>query len=297
MPTAIIPFGRVLTAMVTPFGPDGAVDLESVQVLATHLADRRHDGLILNGTTGESATTSDAEKVSVLRAVKEAVGDRLTIVAGVGTNNTAHTTELARAAAEVGVDGLLVVTPYYNKPPQAGLVAHFTAVANATDLPVMLYDIPGRSGVPIAAPTLVELAAHPNIVAVKDAKGDYWEASRVMATTDLAWYSGDDAANLAHLTQGAAGVVGVTSHFASVSYAEMIDAIDAGDLPSAIAIHRRLIPAVDAVMGVTQGAISTKAALFASGVIASDRVRLPLVPCVETERTAILHGLKESQLS
>ncbi len=296
-PAPLAPFGRVLTAMVTPFTPDGKVDFDSIATLATHLADRRHDGLIINGTTGESATTSDAEKRDILAAVKEAVGDRLKIVAGVGSNDTAHTLELTRAAAEVGVDGMLVVTPYYNKPPQSGLVAHFTAVADETDVPVMLYDIPGRSGVPIATPTLIELANHANIVAVKDAKGDLWAAAHVMRETDLAWYSGDDGANLAHLTQGAVGIVGVTSHICSVQYAEMIDALDRGDLRTAIDIHHRLVPIVDAVMGITQGAIMVKAAMAQAGVIAHDIMRLPLPAATDTERAALRDGLKESNLS
>ena len=300
MPTAsapIAPFGRVLTAMVTPFTPDGKVDFDSVQALAKHLADRRHDGLVINGTTGESPTTSDEEKRDLLVAVKEAVGDRLKIVAGVGSNNTAHTLELTRQAAEVGVDGMLVVTPYYNKPPQTGLLAHFRAVADETDVPVMLYDIPGRSGIPITTVTLIELANHPRIVAVKDAKGDLWAAAHVMRETDLAWYSGDDGANLAHLTQGAAGVVGVTSHLACLEYADMIDAVHRGDLAAAIEIHHRLIPAVDAVMGITQGAIMVKAALADAGLIAHDTMRLPLVAATDTERAALRAGLKESNLS
>lgn len=297
MPTANAPFGRVLTAMVTPFTPDGQVDFDSAQALATHLAGRRHDGLVINGTTGESATTSDAEKRDLLIAVKEAVGDRLKIVAGVGSNDTAHTLELTRQAAEVGVDGMLVVTPYYNKPPQSGLIAHFTAVADETDTPVLLYDIPGRSGIPITTATLIELAGHPNIVAVKDAKGDLWAAAHVMRETDLAWYSGDDGANLAHLTQGAVGVVGVTSHVASVQYAEMIDAVDRGDLKTAIEIHHRLVPVVDAVMGITQGAIMVKAALADAGLIPHATMRLPLVAATDTEREALRAGLKESNLS
>src|SRR5690606_28747973 len=191
--TSDAPFGRMLTAMVTPFTSDGAVDYEAVQRLAEYLVDeQRNDGLIVNGTTGESPTTTDEEKERILRAVVEAVGDRAFVVAGAGTNDTRHSVELAKAAERAGVHGLLVVTPYYNKPPQEGLYRHFSAVADATGLPVMLYDIPGRTGVPIATETLLRLAQHPRIVAVKDAKGDLFAASQVMAATDLVFYSGDD---------------------------------------------------------------------------------------------------------
>src|SRR3954449_5972172 len=186
------PFGRVLTAMVTPFTADGALDLDGAQRLATHLVDAGNDGLGINGTTGESPTTTDAEKSDLVRAVLEAVGDRAHVVAGVGTNDTHHSIELARAAEKVGAHGLLIVTPYYNKPPQEGLYRHFTAVADATGLPVMLYDIPGRSGVPIKTETLIRLAQHERIVAVKDAKGDLFAAGQVMMATDLVFYSGDD---------------------------------------------------------------------------------------------------------
>src|SRR5919112_1692464 len=207
------PFGRVLTAMVTPFTADGKLDVEGAQRLAAHLVERGHDGLVVSGTTGESPTTSDEEQLTVLRAVLEAVGDRAAVVAGVGTNDTAHSIEKARAAEAAGAHGLLVVTPYYNKPPQAGLAAHFTAVADATGLPVMLYDIPHRAGVPIATETLLRVSEHPNIVAVKDAKGDIAGTSQVLARTDLAYYSGEDASTLPWLSIGAVGVVGTSTHF------------------------------------------------------------------------------------
>ena len=239
MPTTVsgdlspAPFGRVLTAMVTPFDADGDLDLDAAQHLAAHLVDHGHDGLVVNGTTGESPTTDDGEQLELLAAVVEAVGDRATVVAGVGTFDTAHTVDRARAAAGLGADALLVVTPYYSKPPQAGLAAHFTAVADATDLPVMLYDIPGRTGVPIETETLVRLAAHPRIVAVKDAKGDLYAGSWVMARTDLAYYSGDDALNLAWLAHGAVGVVSVVGHVAGRQYATMVEAVLEGDLATA----------------------------------------------------------------
>jgi 4-hydroxy-tetrahydrodipicolinate synthase len=290
-------FGRVLTAMVTPLYDDGRVDLEGAQRLATHLVEHGNDGLIVSGTTGESPTTSDAEKDQLLRAVLEAVGDRARIVAGVGSNNTAHSIENATAAAKAGAHGVLVVTPYYNKPPQEGLRAHFTAVADATDLPVMLYDIPGRSGIAIHTETLLRLAEHPRIHAVKDAKGDLFASSQVMAATDLQYYSGDDVLNLAHLTQGAVGIASVVAHVAGSPYAEMVAAVAAGDLPRAIAIHRQLIPAVNAVMNITQGAIMVKAALKEQGVLASAAVRLPLVEATTDQVALVRDGLRQSGLT
>src|SRR3954447_27080840 len=216
------PFGRVLTAMVTPMTRDGAVDYDAAQRLATHLVDRGNDGLVVSGTTGESPTTSDEEKERLLRAVVEAVGDRAHVVAGAGTNDTAHSVELARQAEKAGVHGLLVVTPYYSKPPQAGLVEHFSRVADATGLPVMLYDIPSRSGVPIATDTLLRLAGHDRIVAVKDAKGDLHETTKVLAQTDLAYYSGEDAINLPMFAIGAVGAVSVVAHVCASEYVAMV---------------------------------------------------------------------------
>ena len=290
-------FGRVLTAMVTPLYADGRVDLEGAQRLATHLVEHGNDGLIVSGTTGESPTTSDAEKDQLLRAVLEAVGDRARIVAGVGSNDTAHTVENAAAAAKAGAHGVLVVTPYYNKPPQEGLRAHFTAVADATDLPVMLYDIPGRSGIAIHTETLLRLADHPRIRAVKDAKGDLFASSQVMAATDLQYYSGDDVLNLAHLTQGAVGIASVVAHVAGSQYAEMVAAVAGGDLARAIAVHRQLIPAVNAVMNITQGAIMVKAALKEQGVLASAAVRLPLVEATTDQVALVRDGLRQSGLT
>src|SRR3954451_1307932 len=237
------PFGRMLTAMVTPMTADGAVDYDGAARLAAYLVDQqRNDGLVVSGTTGESPTTTDAEDERLLRTVIDAGGDRGTIVAGVGTNNTVHTLKLARQAESAGADGLLVVTPYYNKPPQEGLARHFATVADATELPVMLYDIPGRTGTAIAPETLMRLAEHPRIVAVKEAKGDLFAASKVMAETDLVYYSGDDALNLPWLSMGAAGFVSVVGHVVGGELHEMIDTYLAGDTERARRIHRRLIP-------------------------------------------------------
>jgi 4-hydroxy-tetrahydrodipicolinate synthase len=270
------PFGRVLSAMVTPFAEDGGIDLAGAQELAAALVDRgAHDGLVIHGTTGESPTTTDAEKHAVLEAVLDAVGDRATVIAGVGTNDTAHSIELARAAERVGAHGLLVVTPYYNKPPQAGLLRHFTAIADSTDLPVMLYDIPPRSVIPIEVETLVRAAEHPRIVAVKDAKGDLGAVAWTLARTDLAYYSGEDMLNLPLLALGAVGVVSVVGHVVGPRLAELIAAVESGDLVKARAINERLLPVYTGVFR-TQGTILIKAALRELG-LPSGPVRPPLV--------------------
>jgi len=277
--------------------PDGGLDLDGLQKVAGHLLDNGHDGIVVNGTTGESPTTSDEEKLTILEAVLEAVGERAKVVAGVGSNDTAHTIHAARAAATAGAHGLLVVTPYYNRPTQAGLHAHFTAVAGSTDLPVLLYDIPARTGTPIATDTLIRLADHPRIIAVKDAKGDLWAASQVLAATDLLWYSGDDVLTLAHLAHGAVGYVGVTTHVAGSQYAAMLAAVEGGDLPEAIALHRRLIPVVNAIMNTSQGAIMAKAALKELGVIDSAAVRLPLVESPPEHLAILREALSTSGIS
>jgi 4-hydroxy-tetrahydrodipicolinate synthase len=282
--------------MVSPMRPDGSLDLDAAQRVAQHLVDHGHDGIVVNGTTGESPTTTDAEKVDLIRAVLEAVGDRARVTAGAGTNDTAHSVELARAAEAAGAHALLVVAPYYNKPPQAGLRAHCTAVADATGLPVMLYDIPTRSGIPFTTETLLELAGHPRIQAVKDAKGDLWAATKVMAETDLLWFSGDDVANLSHLVNGATGVVSVVGHVAGDVYAEMVAAVDKGDVVRARELHRQVVPAVDAIMNITQGAIMAKAALKEIGVLDSAAVRLPLVEATPEQVAAVRRGLDTSGL-
>lgn len=291
------PFGRVLTAMVTPFDRTGALDLKAAASLAVHLVEQGHDGLVVNGTTGESPTTTDDEKQRLVRAVLEAVGDRATIVAGVGTNDTAHTVALARQAAEAGAHGLLLVTPYYSKPPQDGIAEHFRAAADATDLACMLYDIPGRSGVPIETETLVRLADHPRIAAVKDAKGDLYSSAWVMARTDLAYYSGDDALNLAHLANGAVGMVSVVGHVCGQEHAEMVAAMEAGDLSGARSVARRLLPAVRAIMTRGQGAVMAKAALQQRGLLDSRTVRLPLLPATDAQVDVLSRDLAEAGLS
>lgn len=290
------PFGRVVTAMVTPMREDGRLDLDGVQRVATYLADHGHDGLVVNGTTGESATTTDEENFATVKAVVEAVGDRVQVTAGVGTNDTAHSVRAAEAMAGVGADAVLIVTPYYNKPTQPGIVEHFRAVASATGLPAMAYDIPGRTATALATDTIRRLAEIPEVQAVKDAKGDFFEASRLMAETDLLWFSGDDVVNLAHLAQGAVGVVSVVGHVAGEQYAAMVRAVDAGDLATAREIHTRLIPVVDAVMHTSQGAIQAKAAMKLLGVIDSDFCRLPLLPAPDEHRALLRDALTKSGL-
>jgi 4-hydroxy-tetrahydrodipicolinate synthase len=271
------PFGRVLTAMVTPFTEDGSVDLAGAQELAAHLVDRQsHDGLVVLGTTGEAPTISDAEQRTLLEAVLDAVGDRAAVVAGIGTNDTAHSIENARSAERLGVHGLLAVTPYYNRPPQAGLLRHFTAIADATDLPVMLYDIPPRSIVPIEVDTLVRLAEHPRIVAVKDAKGNLGDVAWTLARTDLAYYSGEDMLNFPLLALGAVGVVSVVGHLVGPRLAELVAAVESGDLVKARAVNESLLPVYTGVMGGGQGAMMVKAALNALRLPAGP-VRPPLV--------------------
>jgi 4-hydroxy-tetrahydrodipicolinate synthase len=270
------PFGRVVTAMVTPLAEDGTIDLAGAQELAAHLVDREsHDGLVVLGTTGEAPTLSDGEQHAVLEAVVDAVGSRATVIAGVGTNDTAHSVENARRAQDAGAHGLLVVTPYYNKPPQAGLLRHFTTVADSTDLPVMLYDIPPRSVVPIEVETLVRAAEHPRIVAVKDAKGDLGELAWTLARTDLAYYCGEDMLNLPMLAVGAVGVVSVVGHLAGPRLAELIAAVEAGDLVRAREVNASLLPLYTGIFR-TQGVIMVKAALRALGLPAGP-VRPPLV--------------------
>lgn len=267
-------FGRLLTAMVTPMASEGVVDLRRAGELAHRLVDeQRNDGIVVNGTTGESPTTTDAEKVDMVRAAVDAVGSDAAIVAGVGTNDTAHTVELARQAADAGAEGLLVVTPYYSKPSQAGLIEHFTTVADATDLPIMLYDIPGRSGTPIETKTLIELADHPNIVAVKDAKGQVVESATVMANTTLAYYSGDDAITPALLSVGGVGLIGTSTHFTGRRMHEVIDAYVEGRIDEALAIYREILPVLTGVFA-AQGVAMVKAGLAHQGFDVGG-VRLP----------------------
>jgi 4-hydroxy-tetrahydrodipicolinate synthase len=273
--------------MVTPFAEDGSVDLGAAVALAEHLVDSGHDGIVLNGTTGESPTTHAPEKADLVRAVVDAVGDRAVVVAGAGSNDTDHSIRMAQQAAEAGAHGLLVVNPYYSRPSQEGIVRHTTAVADSTDLPVMLYDIPGRSGVRLEPSTYVRLSAHEKIVAVKDATGDVYSAVRTMRRTDLAWYSGDDALYLAFLAHGAVGLVSVVGHVVGRELAAVAAAFRTGDHARAAALFSDLVPVIDAVMGNGFGVVMVKAALVELGLIPSGHLRLPQVPATADEVAAL----------
>ena len=283
MTTIQAPFGPMITAMITPMNPDGTVDYDGAARLAEYLVtDMRNDGLVLNGTTGEAPTTSDAEKEQLLRVVLDAVGTRAKVVAGVGTNVTAHTIELARAAERAGAHGLLVVTPYYSKPPQAALEAHFISVADATGLPMLIYDIPGRTGAAVATQTLVRLAAHPRIIGVKDAKDTPGDTTHVLAQTDLVYYCGTDMLNLPWLALGAVGFISVVGHVVGDRLREMIDAFGAGDVTRARQIHYELVPVYDGTFR-NQGVVMTKAALDLLGQ-PGGAVRAPLLAATGSER-------------
>ena len=285
-------FGTVLTAMVTPFNSDGTkLDLDAAAQLANDLVDLGNNGLVVNGTTGESPTTDEHEKLELLKVVINAVGDRARVVAGAGSNDTAHSILLAKDAQKAGAHGLLVVTPYYNKPPQAGIYAHMIAVADSTDLPVMVYDIPGRAGVPIQNETMLKLAEHPKILANKDAKGDAWAASQIMAQSDLAYYSGDDPLNLALLALGAVGVVSVTGHIVADRHKQMVEAIENNDVHTARKINESLVPITEGIMTRAGGAIMVKAALDQLGRAGGGSLRLPLVPATPEQRKVLKEDL------
>ena len=285
------PFGRMITAMVTPFDKDGAIDWDGVAKLAQHLADHGHDAIAVNGTTGEAPTTKTSEKLEIIRVVKSTVGDRVKVLTGAGDNETAYTVEQAKRCAELGVDGLLIVTPYYNKPPQAGIEAHFKAVASATDLPIMMYDIPGRTGVEIEQDTICRLSEVKNIVALKDAKGNPASTSWVIQRTGLPVYSGDDILNLPLLSIGAVGFVSVCGHTVGNELREMLDAWFAGNSTRALEIHQKLLPVFTGTFR-TQGAILTKAALNMLG-LPGGYTRLPLVDATEAQIAQLRKDLQQ----
>ncbi|WP_330340764.1 4-hydroxy-tetrahydrodipicolinate synthase [Streptomyces sp. NBC_00557] len=277
-PTTPRPFGRTLCAMITPFTEEGALDLDGARELAERLVAEGCDGLVLNGTTGESPTTTDAEKTELVAAVREAVGDSASLVTGVGTADTRHTVELARAAGKAGADGVLVVTPYYSRPPQEALEAHFRQVADASGLPVMLYDIPGRTGTRIEPQTMIRLAEHPRIVAVKDCSYDFLGTQKVLAHTDLAYYAGCDEHVLALYAVGAAGCVSTVANAVPGRIAAILDAFDAGDTARAAQLQLRATPLIEAMMAAgLPGTVTAKALLMALGRPAGP-VRAPLLP-------------------
>jgi 4-hydroxy-tetrahydrodipicolinate synthase len=289
------PFGTTLTAMVTPLDAAGGVDIPGAQRLATYLVDDLgHDGLVINGTTGEAPTTSDDEKKRLVASVVEAVGDRARILAGVGTYDTAHSIHLAREAAAAGADALLVVSPYYSRPPQEGLIAHFTAIADSTELPVVSYDIPKRTGVSLEPDTLCRLAEHPRIVANKDAKGDLDAAQRILARSDIAWYSGDDILNLPLLSIGACGFISVVGHLVGDRLAELARAYGAGDVERARHINAGLLPVYTGCFR-TQAVILIKAALNDLGLPAGP-VRAPLIDASPDQLDQLRQDLAEGGL-
>jgi 4-hydroxy-tetrahydrodipicolinate synthase len=283
------PFGRLITAMITPFAKDGSIDWDGVATLATHLADHGHDAIAVNGTTGEAPTTKSSEKLEIIKVVKSTVGSRVKVLSGAGDNETSYTVEQAKRSADAGADGLLIVTPYYNKPPQAGIEAHFKAVASSTDLPIMMYDIPGRTGVEIESDTIVRLFDIPNIVALKDAKGNLAATSDVIARCGIPVYSGDDILNLPFLSIGAVGFVSVCGHTVGSQLKEMLDSWFAGDTARALEIHQKLIPVFKGTFK-TQGAILTKAAMNLMG-LPGGTTRLPLVDATPAQIATLREDL------
>jgi 4-hydroxy-tetrahydrodipicolinate synthase len=275
--------------MVTPFAKDGSIDWDGVATLATHLADHGHDAIAVNGTTGEAPTTKSSEKLEIIKVVKSAVGSRVKVLSGAGDNETSYTVEQAKRSADAGADGLLIVTPYYNKPPQAGIEAHFKAVASSTDLPIMMYDIPGRTGVEIESDTIVRLFELPNIVALKDAKGNLAATSDVIARCGIPVYSGDDILNLPFLSIGAVGFVSVCGHTVGSELKEMLEAWFAGDTARALEIHQKLIPVFKGTFK-TQGAILTKAAMNLMG-LPGGTTRLPLVDATPAQIATLREDL------
>ena len=294
-------FGEVITAMVTPFDQDRSLNLESARKLTSYLIDNGSDGLVVCGTTGESPTLAHAEKLALFEAVLQESGGRAKVIAGTGTNNTEESITLTREANELGVDACLVVTPYYSKPPQNGLLAHFRAVADASRVPVMVYDIPGRTGRRIERATMVELASHDRIVADKDAVGDAGETALLRSdldaagATDFEIYSGDDPLLVPHLAAGAVGIVSVCSHLIGPQIRSIVEAFKGGHVDEAGQTYRKLLPVMSTIMGVTASPIPVKAALNMIGLEVGPP-RLPLVEPTEDESRAIRTALESAGL-
>ncbi|MFJ9727372.1 4-hydroxy-tetrahydrodipicolinate synthase [Streptomyces sp. NPDC101209] len=286
-------FGRALCAMITPFTDGGALDLGGAQRLADRLVSLGCDGLVLSGTTGESPTTTDAEKAALVEAVREAVGRRASVVAGVGTSDTRHTVELALAAEKAGADGVLVVSPYYSRPPQDALEDHFRTVADASGLPVVLYDIPGRTGTRIEPDTMLRLAEHPRIVAVKDCSYDFLAAQKVLARTDLAYYAGCDEHNLALYAVGGAGYISTVANVVPDRLRAVLDAFEAGDTPVSARLQQRATPLIEAMMSAgLPGAVTAKALLGELGLPAGP-VRAPMRPAGRAAVDGLLTAYRE----
>ena len=280
-------FGQVLVALVTPMNTDGEVDWASTERLIEYVIGNGADGIVVTGTTGETSTLTDAEKLKLVTVAKSVSSGRAKIITGGGSNETAHAIQLYKASEKAGADGVMIVTPYYNKPSQAGVLTHFRLIADATDLPVILYDIPGRAGIPISYDTFHRAAKHPNIVAVKDAKGDLAQTSRILNETDLIYFSGDDSNVLPHLSIGATGLIGVTANVAPAAYRELVDATNRNDFDHALTVHNTLEPLQRALMTHVPGTVATKYALHGLGIINSPRVRLPLVGPEDAEAARI----------
>jgi 4-hydroxy-tetrahydrodipicolinate synthase len=292
MPVATArPFGSLLTAMVTPMADDGSVDLDAAASLAAHLVEHGHDGVVLNGTTGEAPTTHAAEKTDLIRAVVDAVGDRGLVVAGAGSNDTLHAVRMAEQAADAGAHGLLVVSPYYSRPSQEGVYQHTVAVADATDLPVMLYDVPGRTAVRYSPKTLQRLAVHARVVAVKDATGDVQAATHAIAETGLAYYSGDDGLLLPFLAVGAVGLVSMAGHLVGDGLAQVIREFDSGDTGIARATFLSVLPAINLICASGNGVLRAKLALALLGLIPTATMRLPQAAADEDEVGEVRAGL------
>jgi 4-hydroxy-tetrahydrodipicolinate synthase len=280
-------FGQVLVALVTPMTPEGEVDWAATEKHLDYVISNGADGVVVTGTTGETSTLTDAEKLQLVKVGKSVSAGRAKIITGGGSNETAHAIQLYKASEAAGADGVMIVTPYYNKPTQAGVLTHFRMIADATDLPVILYDIPGRTGIPIQFETILRAAKHPNIVAIKDAKGDFAQVSRVLNETDLIYFSGDDSNVLPHISLGATGLIGVTANIAPKAYRDMVDATNRNDFNAALDVHMTLEPLVRATMTHVPGTVAAKYILDGLGLIGSPRVRLPLVGPEESEAAKI----------
>lgn len=286
-------FGQVLVAMVTPMTADGEVDWAATEKHVDYIVSNGADGIVVTGTTGETSTLTDAEKIRLVEVAKSVAGSRAKVITGGGSNETAHAIQLYKASEKAGADGVMIVTPYYNKPTQAGVLTHFRMIADSTDLPVILYDIPGRTGIAIASDTFHRAAKHPNIVAVKDAKGDLAQASRLMNETGLMYFSGDDSSVLPHLSIGATGLIGVTANIAPLAYRELVDATNRNDFHAALKVHNALEPLQRAIMTHVPGTVAGKYVLHGLGLIGSPRVRLPLVGPEDAEAARIEQGIDE----
>lgn len=280
-------FGQVLVALVTPMNAEGEVDWDATERHIDYVISNGADGVVVTGTTGETSTLTDAEKIKLVQVAKSVSGGRAKIITGGGSNETAHAIQLYKASEQAGADGVMIVTPYYNKPTQAGVLTHFRLIADATDLPVILYDIPGRAGIAIAYDTFHRAAKHPNIVAIKDAKGDLAQASRIMNETGLIYFSGDDSNVLPHLSIGATGLIGVTANVAPAAYRELVDATNRNDFNHALTVHNALEPLQRALMTHVPGTVAAKYVLHGLGLINSPRVRLPLVGPEDAEAARI----------